>query len=157
MIEIREVQGLSELERFLKQMPAEMATRMLGAALRSAGKPMLEEIRRNVLEQFGSSADYTGELHDAILSRANRRTQYAKRIDVTVRARRVKGGRVKRGPSAYGRYLEYGTSKMRAHPFFNPGITAKTPEAINAFRKTLRASVKRWCQKNNVRFEERGT
>ena len=42
----------------------------------------------------------------------------------------------------YGRFIEYGTSKMAARPFFRPGADAARSKAISAVKEVLRESVK---------------
>lgn len=43
----------------------------------------------------------------------------------------------------YGRFLEYGTSKMAAKPFLRPGYDAARPRAISAVQAVMRSEVEK--------------
>lgn len=43
----------------------------------------------------------------------------------------------------YGKFLEYGTSKMAARPFLRPGYDAARPRAISAVQTVMRAEVQK--------------
>ena len=42
----------------------------------------------------------------------------------------------------YGRFQEYGTSKMAAHPFLRPALDAGKDEAISIFKAEMKARIK---------------
>lgn len=53
------------------------------------------------------------------------------------------------GPALYGRFLEYGTSKMSARPFMRPAIAEATTQALDAIKGGLEKAVDRAAKKAN--------
>lgn len=47
----------------------------------------------------------------------------------------------------YGKFLEYGTSKMAAKPFLRPGYDAAHPRALSAVREVMRSAVEEELQR----------
>jgi len=48
-----------------------------------------------------------------------------------------------RGDAYYGRFLEFGTSRMPARPFLRPAFDARSNEALGIFMDRLRENIER--------------
>lgn len=66
--------------------------------------------------------------------KANKRNQRAGKVGKTYKAE---------GPRFYGRFLEYGTSNMRARPWARPAVAAKAREAIRTFHDEFTQQLER--------------
>lgn len=159
-----EVRGLSELNRFLASVPDEIEKKMAYGALMGAATPILDQAKQNIRSNFGDSVRYTGTLERAMVRGRNRRTGYTARVDIKIRRARTRGRMVKTGAGGrpvikehgddafYGRFLEFGTSKMPAYPFLRPAANVKAGEAARRFRDTLTKRMAKWCRANGVTF-----
>jgi HK97 gp10 family phage protein len=152
------VEGLAELDRFLATLPDVIQRRMLSSSLRAAAKPVMEQARENVRRNFGTSARYSGVLEQGIVT-AKARTGLAARMNVKTRKSRgeslshINGVRKPRGRDPfYGRFLEFGTSKMAAKPWLRPAAMAKQTEAGRQLNVTLQKQIAKWCKANGVKF-----
>lgn len=159
-----EVKGLSAVENFLKTLPDEVSRKMLYGALMGGAKPIMDQARQNVLHNFGRSARYTYTLEEAIVRGRMKKTGLAARVDVKIKKGRAKDRMVKAGvikpygdDAFYGRFLEFGTSKMPAYPFLKPAADAKACEAVSRFNTTIRKRMARWCKENGVVYREYGS
>jgi len=92
--------------------------------------------------------DVTGELRANIIAAYRRSPPHWATYRITVRwtryrvsrGNRLKGiaGKVREhNPAMYGKFLEFGTSKMHARPFLRPAFVNNTNEAIEAMRIPL--------------------
>jgi len=139
MMSISEVKGLKELDAFLATLPEEIQRSMLSGALRDAAKPIMDQAALNVLMLFGGSPRSSGVLFSHITRSKYKRTGYAARVNVTIKRPRgaaakspqiINGVRKPYGQDAfYGRFLEFGTSKMQARPWLRPAGIAKQDDA----------------------------
>ncbi|WP_322092814.1 HK97-gp10 family putative phage morphogenesis protein [Paraburkholderia bannensis] len=163
MIDI-EVQGWKQIEAFLKTLPDQVASKMLYDSLMAGAKPISDQAKANIRQLFGSSVRYTGTLEKAIARGRTRRTRYAARVDVKLRRAKNNGKTIKGnvtkpyGDDAfYGRFLEFGTSKMAAKPFLLPAATARRGQSIDRFNKTLMQRMSKWCAQNGVTYRASGS
>lgn len=156
MSEIK-VSGLSDLQRFLDQLPAKIEANILRSALRAAAKPIADEAKQNV--PVGEPTDtakrryrvYSGALRDSI--RISARTD---RRNGNVTASVKAGGKVRKTGADvfYANFLEFGT---RAHggesenpgisprPFMRPAIDSQSEAAVVAAGEYIK---KRLATKN---------
>jgi HK97 gp10 family phage protein len=155
-----EVKGLKEVEQFLKTLPVEVQTKMAYGALMGGALPIMRQAKTNVQQQFGRSARYTYTLEEALVRGRNKRTGLAARVDVKIRKGRVTGKTVKMGVTKpygddafYGRFLEFGTSKMNSHPFLLPAAMARSGESAQKFNATMIKRMAKWCGENGVTFK----
>lgn len=163
MIDI-EVQGWKAVEKFLQELPDNVAKKMLYDSLMAGAKPISDQAKANVRELFGDSVRYTGTLEKAIARGRVRRTRYAARVDVKLRRAKSRGKTLKGGVSKpfgddafYGRFLEFGTSKMAARPFLLPAANTKRHASIDGFNKTLMQRMGKWCAQNGVTYRAGGS
>ncbi|BAO89024.1 HK97-gp10 family putative phage morphogenesis protein [Caballeronia cordobensis] len=163
MISISEVKGLKELDAFLATLPEEVQRSMLSGSLRDAAKPIMDQAALNVLALFGGHQRSSGVLFSHITRSKYKRTGYAARVNVTIKRPRgaaakspqiINGVRKPYGQDAfYGRFLEFGTSKMRAYSWLRPAGIAKQDEAGRAMNRTLQKRMLAWCKKNGVTYK----
>ncbi|SAK63582.1 hypothetical protein AWB80_02885 [Caballeronia pedi] len=162
MMSISAVKGLKELDEFLATLPEEVQKSMLTSSLRVAAKPILDQAMLNVLMNFGGHPRSSGVLFSHITRGKVKRTGYAARIDVKLKRRskspgkvnaRINGVRKPYGDDPfYGRFLEFGTSKMEAKPWLRPAAIAKQDDAGRGLNVELQRRMALWCKKNGVKF-----
>lgn len=163
MISISEIKGLKELDAFLATLPEEIQRSMLSGSLRDAAKPVMDQAALNVLTLFGGSPRSSGVLFSHITRSKYKRTGYAARVNVTIKRPRgaaakspqiINGVRKPYGHDAfYGRFLEFGTSKMPARSWLRPAAIAKQDESGRSFNRALQKRMLAWCKKNGVQFK----
>lgn len=146
-VTVDEVHGLSELDAFLRTLPDELQRKMLYSALMTGAKPIMDQAKRNVQSRFGGSVDYTGRLERGITRGRVRKTGLAARVNVS-----LKGGRNNPDNPFYGRFLEFGTSKMEPKPWLRPAGEMRRTEAGREFNRALQTQIQKWCKANGVTF-----
>ena len=110
------VEGLAELEARLVALGGSGARRALRRGLRAMGNVVRDAAR-------DKSPVSTGTLRKSIVTMDAGMTPGGWSFSVQLRS----GG-------FYGRFLEFGTSKMAAHPFMRPAAESAYIKAIEAFR-----------------------
>jgi len=125
-----EVKGLKELDKALNELPLRARGSVLRGALNKAATPIAAEARRLAPRRKDEPEDRQyGPLYRSIRKSAS-----------TPRAKNNYTAEVKVGPSKrgfYGMFLEFGTSKMPAHPFLRPAFESQSQEALDIFSKEL--------------------
>lgn len=144
MSDIR-VTGLSDLQKFLDQLPAKMETNVMRGALRAGAKPILEATRQSAPVGEPSETNkrkyslYAGALRDSLRlsARVDRR-----KSQVVVRV--VAGGKSKKSGADvfYSNMVEFGTRNhiigdgehpgVAAKPFMRPSLDANSQTAVLA-------------------------
>jgi len=149
------ITGADHVITMLKSMPSEVVSKRhspVKKALLKAGRVIQSEAKKNVARiiaepNIGPQYKSTGTLIKHIIvsrSRMNSgengekyivRLKPGKRIKYAETRENVRRRRVGRfynldSPAFYGRLLEYGTSRMRAHPWLRPAVMSKGREAI---------------------------
>lgn len=125
-----DIKGLVELERELNQLTLKARASVLRGSLNKAVDPILKAARQNVTTEF---TERTGTLRGSIKKSAtaprgsNGFTAEAK-VGVT-------------GEGFYGRFLEFGTSKMPARPFMRPAVDAHAQEVVDLFASEMRRRI----------------
>ncbi|MGF6932978.1 HK97 gp10 family phage protein [Paraburkholderia sp. UCT70] len=154
-----EANGLREMEQFLKTLPDAVSRQMLYGALMGAAMPIMKQARENVLRNFGRSARYTYTLEEAMVRGRSKKTGLAARVNVMIKKGKVKGKTVKSGvpkpygdDAFYGRFLEFGTSKMSAKPFLRPAADSMGSEAVKRFNNTMNKRMAKWCKEHGVKY-----
>lgn len=118
-----QITGLRELDRALQELAWPAARRALRKGMRAGANIVRDEARAKV-------AVDTGHLKRQIRTRERSDRDGNMRFAVEV----------PRG-AFYGRFLEYGTSKMAAKPFLRPAAEAKTEAAVTTMRDALSAAI----------------
>jgi len=148
------ITGLDDTIAALRALPAALSGKNGGPirkALFAAAKPFRDEARQRVRHR-------TWNLHDNIIIRRDRNpaaSGAAERYTVTMRTRRRKyahsrvNKRLQRagtrfadwGNAYYGKFLEFGTSRMPAYPFLRPTFENKKTSAVDVFAASLHQDV----------------
>ena len=152
------VEGLAELAKALKALPAEIAGKNGGPLRRAIGRAAVvirDDARRR------APVD-TGNLRDNIIAVRKRKSpQGTEGYFVEVRRKRRKyantranrrKGRVGKtyenlGEAYYGMFVELGTAKMPAQPFLRPAFESKKTEAVETFRVELAKGIEQAAKK----------
>ena len=133
-----EVQGLKELEQELLALPDKIGGRGLQSALTSAALPIVAEAKAKVplahaaYRLYGGGVANPGWLMDRIVRKKVREGGNSAEVIITVTDRRQ---------SYFWKFIEFGTSKMAAHPFLRPAFEAKATEALERFKARLQAGI----------------
>jgi len=136
-IEIK-VDGLKELEQDLLELPDRIADRVLQSALTSAALPIVTEARTKVplahaaYRLYGGGKADPGWLRDRIVRKKVKGGGNSAEVIVTIKDRRQ---------SYFWKFIEFGTSKMAAHPFMRPAFEAKVAEAVDRFADRLKTGI----------------
>jgi HK97 gp10 family phage protein len=148
-VEIR-LEGFKELEKRLREFGPKVAKNGLRSANFAGAKVILEAAKKTAPVRTG--------LLKANLRAFRRRTpDYIAKHSIGITGVRLKYGntslnrRLRRvgkkykadGPAFYAKFIEYGSSKMRARPFLRPAFQANINPAIEAIRKGLSKAIDR--------------
>lgn len=142
------LKGFEEARRKLESLPDKLVTRGLRRAAAAGAKVIRDAAKETVHVR-------TGLLKASIISKKARGSRFQQTYQVRVRGvKRTYGntranrrlGRAGRkyeadGPAFYGKFVEFGTSKMAPRPFLRPAFLAKTNQAIEAIRQALAESI----------------
>jgi HK97 gp10 family phage protein len=155
-----QVTGLKELDAFLSTLPDQMQRKMLYSALMTAAKPIMDQAKANVRTRFGGSVRYTGTLEQGVTRGRMKKSGLAARVDVKLKtpkgqSRTVKNGVVKENGDDpfYGRFLEFGTSKMAPKPWLMPAALQRQGAASKKFQEALEKQVAKWCKANGLTYK----
>jgi HK97 gp10 family phage protein len=138
------VEGLKELYDMLQQLPVKLEKNILRGAIRAGSKSVADEARRRApVLSFPDPRREMGALSKSV-----------RVMSTGVRGGVVKGGVVAGGKTTVGRgkskvaadafyakFVEFGTAKMRAHPFMRPAVDTRTQQAIDATAAYIRDRV----------------
>jgi len=142
-----EIEGLRELQIKLLELPKRLAKNVMRSAVSAGAAVIRTEIKQRAPVYTGKVSDGhppPGTLKRAVVSKYIREmsSDFEAVFKVTVR----KGKRFnKQGKKEnlsqdayYAMWVERGTAKMAARPFFRPGYEAKKQEALNAMIQKLK-------------------
>lgn len=167
-----EISGIDGVLDMLKNLPADVVSKRGGPvkkALRKAAviiqKEAQNNIRKIVLEpnKDGKPSKSTGSLEKAVTVGRGKylggtlgerymvwlpreKKKYANTRE-NVRKRRAGKTYTVESPQFYGRFLEYGTSKMQKKPWLRPALMSKGDAAIAVARESLLAELEKITQK----------
>ena len=119
-----QIVGLKELDRALQELAWPAARRALRKGMRKGANVVRDEARAKAPKK-------TGNLKRKIRTRERREEGGDMRFAVEVPR-----------SAFYGRFIEYGTSKMAAKPFLRPAAENKTEEAVTAMRDSLAEAIR---------------
>lgn len=122
------VEGLDELDKSIDDMIRRMNGADLERATAAAGNEILKEVEIRAPVK-------TGELKASIGTFISSKENRAKS---TIQVSQSKKG----GIRFYAVMLEYGTSKMRPHPFMRPAFDAAQNKAVEAFTREIEKAMK---------------
>jgi len=140
------IEGLAELGKALRELPARVARNGLRVSVYAGAKVVRDEARARApkaQQSLGPNQPPPGTLKRSVimkhipdLSSSTRQTFF-----VTVRHGKKYRRQGKKGNLSqdawYWRFVEFGTRKMRAQPFLRPALEAKRREAGQAMRDRL--------------------
>lgn len=138
------ITGAKEMEKVLKQLPDHIARRVLKSAVMAGAKVIQDEAIANAPIGTREKTDWKGrKVGPGILKRSIKRFEI-KESDHSVTI----GIGIKKGSRAfYGRFLEFGTSKLAARPWLRPAFDTKAPEALAKMGKALGKGIERAAKK----------
>jgi HK97 gp10 family phage protein len=148
------MEGLSELLDKLKALPSEIGSKgggPLRLALLTAAKVMRDDaqarapvdtgrLKRNIIvfrDRDPRSSGVT-EQYGVTFRRGKKGLRGRKRYHTTARGEK---------DAFYGRWVEFGTSKMPAQPFLRPAFEAKKMESAEVFRTKLADAIDKAVKK----------
>lgn len=148
------ITGLKELGEKLNELGPKIARRGLrvsayaGAAVvrdaarqTSAFVDRTGTLRRNIVVAENRLLSIAGKQSTySVIVRKGKKLKYAN-TSVNRRLRRVGKKYTQDSPVFYGRFLEFGTSKMIAHSWLRPAFWAKQDEVVEAIRARLSEAV----------------
>ena len=117
------IDGLRELDHALQELAWPTARRALRKGMRQGANVIRDDARARAPKK-------SGLLKRSIRTRERRGDVGNIRFDIEVRQR-----------AFYGRFLEYGTSKMSAKPFLRPAAESKAESAVTAMRDALSLAI----------------
>ena len=140
------IEGLAELGKALRELPARVARNGLRVSVYAGAKVVRDEARARApkaQQSLGPNQPPPGTLKRSVimkhipeLSSLTRQTLF-----VTVRHGKKYRKQGKKGNLSqdawYWRFVEFGTQKMRAQPFLRPALEAKRREAGQAMKDRL--------------------
>jgi len=152
MAEVR-IAGLKQLLAGLAQLPEQLGKGAIYAALGGAGKAVKDEAVAIARARFNAGYS-TGVVAKAIRfqrSKINRGQRGLWEVIVRVkplsksmrRKSKAAGIRIDPRDPFYWRYLEFGTSRMRARPFMRPGFEGSKDRQIALIQSRMRSGIER--------------
>lgn len=159
MAETVQWRGFSELEQNLKMLGEDMREKGIKLMMSRAAVPMRDDAKhRAPILSVVDERRRPGTLRDAIAIWRKRSTRYAVTYYVGVRQlsrkavatfKRATGQGASDNPDDpfYWRFVELGTSKMRAKPFLRPAFEAKKLESVRVALETGREFVRKTASK----------
>lgn len=154
MTELANITGLDATLKALRALPKAISGKG-GGPLRKALFAAAKVVKAEVMQ---AAPVRTGLLRDSIATFRDRHPESvgaSEHYTVGIRKQRVKykenyrNGRLGRigksysraGAAYYGKFIEFGTSRMSAHPFMRPAFEASKRASVTAFEDALRKEV----------------
>jgi HK97 gp10 family phage protein len=119
--------GVDELLNKLQQLGANISS-LENKALKNAAEPVLEDAKANVPVK-------TGKLQRGLKTSGIKTKDGIKYVLVGV-------DRSDNSKIFYGKFIEFGTSKMSARPFLEPAYEKNKKEIVEAIKNTLKEGLK---------------
>lgn len=142
-----EIRGLKELETALLELGNAAAGKALFASLMAAGMPIQKEAQ--ALAPVSTEPHYKyqkGKAKVQVKSGTLKKSIGRKRLKSSQGETVAEIGISWRGRAFYGRFLEFGTSKLAAKPFLRPAFDAKKDESLTIFKEKLAANIEKQRQ-----------
>lgn len=149
------IEGLAEIQRKLKLLPDRIGKNAMRRALRK-GANVIRDAARNNAKRIDDPETREQIWKNIVTQGAGRRRERAAggpmmRVGVLGGAKNRKrgGGTYEVGGSSsnpggdtfHWRYLEFGTSKMRAQPFMRPAASTAAPEVFSTFAQAASVEI----------------
>lgn len=128
-----EITGDKELDALFRAFPSKVRRRLLRGALAKAAAVVLAEAKLLVPVR-------TGLLKRSLKVGAGRPRRY-----LVTRGVQTQGG-LFRGKTFYGGMQEFGTKRMRAHPFLRPALDSQRVRVVELFRQEMSDSINAFRQ-----------
>jgi HK97 gp10 family phage protein len=142
-----QLDGFRELEEALKKLPNQIARRAVVNGLRAGGAVFVRGIKSTApIRARAQKAKRGGGGGGKPRPRGFLRRQ--------IRQSKAffEGGkmsvRIGVGAAFYGKFLEFGTAKMKAHPFFRRGMEAAAQAAFVRMRDVIAQAIERYAREN---------
>lgn len=127
-----EIKGAREMERLLKELGPEVASRVGDQSLRAGAKPIVDEAKRRVHVR-------SGELRDSITDQIERKRKAATERVIYIGFEK---------PTSRRAHLEeFGTRFQDAHPFMRPALDTKPQEALQEMGRVMARGIDREARK----------
>lgn len=136
------VTGFDSIHAQLTELGVELGAKTLASAARRAFKPVFEAAQR--MAPFD-----TGALRrDIRLTTARQKNgDLVVAVGLVVAGPKNHKGKNPIGPGIYWRYLELGTAKLRAHPFFRPALNSNVDKVLELLKIDCIAGIERALKK----------
>jgi len=151
-----EVKGLKELDEFLKGFPEKVQRKCIASAA-FAGAAVWREAAKDKVPMRsdisgGNFSAYQGPIRMGKGSLGRLPGYLRQHIRVWKKRARANAATVTygvgtRGWAFYGKFLEFGTSKMAARPWLRPAVDRTTGQALEAMRARLQQRIMRYILK----------
>lgn len=142
------ITGLAELQRQLREFGPKLEQRGLRAMNYAGARVVLEKVRETAPVR-------TGLLRANLVTYKRRTKPGAITHTIGLKVVRLKYGNTPEnrrrrrvgkkyeadGPAFYGKFVEFGSSKMAARPFLRPALYAAAPAAVEAMKARLAKAV----------------
>lgn len=157
-----QVKGLSELLKNMEQLPRELVSKRGGlvrSALFKAAKTVRDEAKQRAPRDTGALQANVVTVRDKDPQATGASERYAVTVKkkrwtgkAKAKAKKTAGGKIdyrKSGDAFYWRFVEFGTSKMRAQPFLRPAFESQKDAALDEFKQSLATGIQRTVRKMN--------
>jgi HK97 gp10 family phage protein len=154
MIECK-VTGLKELQDELLTLSPKIANQALQGALVAASYPIVKEAQKNIIRAIAPYRLYT-MAKDRLMARAMGLTSVAQVVEPGWLEKNLVRKRVKQDQHSaqtiiafknqrqafFWKFIEFGTSKMKATPFLRPAFESQQQVAVDRFKESLTEKLK---------------
>lgn len=136
-----DIGGFDELEKMLKSLGPEVGTKAGQIATRKAAQFTAKKVRAAAPVGDGDTTrSYTTASGPVTVDyghlKRNIKVQKKRK-----NSRKTVGTIIGTGNAFWGRFLEFGTRKMAARPWFGPAMNAAAGEALNIMKTELRKAI----------------
>lgn len=138
--------GFAELQQKLEHLPPAASRRILRRSVVAAVKPWRDEMIARVRRGFHHWTRKQSRYGKQKAFRAPVFGFLAKNIRISARVNKDLEATVAVGPARLGfwaRFLEFGTTKMRAFPFIRPAYEVRKQEVLDELGKQLKEGLER--------------
>lgn len=138
------LKGFAELEKRLRSLGDRVAENGLRLANYEGAKVARDATKQRLVSN-GDPKVITGTLAEAVSVFRVRSPKYRVTHAVGVRKlfRHAEDGGGDENAATYGRFLEFGTSRMRAHPFLRPAFDSTLNQQVTAIHDRLAKVIER--------------
>jgi HK97 gp10 family phage protein len=145
-----DLKGFKELGERLKAFGPEVAKNGLRSADFAGARVIRDAAKRTVPVKSGllKAQIYAARRRTAEhIAKYSIRVKAKAKVSKIARSKRTRKYREVAGPNVYGRFIEFGTSKMRPQPFLRPAFLSNVDNAIEAIRGGLGKAIDRAAKK----------